>query len=94
MAVGRKGMEVRIQCSCCSGLGMVSVTGRYLDTFKLLVHNPNITGAELAKIADVKPTAMNNRLSWLADKGLATFVQDGKKKIYTATDLPGMTIGI
>ena len=75
--------KIKVPCTCCLGSGKIALTGRYLETYRLLSHNPGAIGADLARIAGVNPTAMNNRLSWLADKGLATFTQFGKKKMYT-----------
>ena len=71
-----------IQCSCCNGQGVTPVTGKYLEAYELLSQMPNATGAQLAIVAGIQPTAMNNRLSWLATKGLATSELYGKEKRY------------
>ena len=79
-------MKVLVTCSCCSGSGMVEVTGVYLDTLRELKKiGIEITGAELGRRLGVAPTAMNNRLAWLANNLLATARPYGRKVYYQAT---------
>lgn len=78
-------MKVFVTCSCCSGNGMVEVTGVYLDTLRELKRvGAEITGAELGRRMHVAPTAMNNRLAWLAKNLLATARPYGRKTFYQA----------
>ena len=76
-----------IPCSHCDGEGFVELTGIYAETLSLLRGVPaNLNGAELAKLANCKPTAMNNRLAWLEGQGLAERTRHGKESLWKATE--------
>lgn len=84
-------MKVRIakrrdkfRCPCCKGRGRVPVTGVYLRTLKLLRKHGETYAAELCTRAHCSPTAMNNRLAWLAYHGLAVARRDGCRVMYRA----------
>ena len=76
-----------ILCSHCDGEGYVELTGVFADTLELLRDQPaSLNGAELAKIANCNPTAMNNRLVWLENKGLAERKRHGHESLWKATE--------
>jgi len=76
-----------IPCSHCSGEGYIELTGVHADTLALLRRQPTaMNGAELAKIAKVNPTAMNNRLAWLEGYGLAERKRYGSQSLWKATE--------
>jgi hypothetical protein len=68
-----------VVCTHCEGTGSVELTGIYADTLALLIRCPGLNGAELAKIAGCKPTAMNNRLIGLEVKGVARGERYGRE---------------
>ena len=71
------------KCPHCNGSGLVEVTGVYAETFILLRSSATrVTGAELAKRAGCKATAMNNRLAMLEKFGLCSSVRWGRKRFY------------
>lgn len=74
------------KCGHCDGRGTVPVTGEYSDTLdllrKLFRSRDEITGAELARIARIKPTAMNNRLAVLEKFGFLRSRVWGRKRLY------------
>lgn len=74
-----------IPCSHCDGEGFVELTGAYAETLSLLRGLPAaLNGSELAKLANINPTAMNNRLVWLEGQGLAVRRRNGKESLWTA----------
>jgi len=74
-----------VTCSHCNGSGEVELNGVFRDTLELLRRQKKeIHGAELARIDGCNPTAMNNRLEYLADHGFATSRTYGRKKLYLA----------
>lgn len=76
-----------IKCSKCKGTGLVKGSGVFADTYKLLRRQrAEKTGAELARIAGCKPTAMNNRLVWLEHHGMAVGRAYGRSRYWTAED--------
>ena len=56
-------------CTYCMGTGDIELTGVYAETLSLVMQYPSRNGAQLAKIAGCKATAMNNRLKALEKKG-------------------------
>ena len=74
------------KCGHCKGRGTIPVTGEYSDTLYLLRKvfrsYDEITGAELADIAGIKPTAMNNRLAILEKFGFLRSRIWGRKRFY------------
>lgn len=76
-----------IPCSHCAGEGWIELTGIYAQTLELLRAQPvALNGSELAKIAKVQPTAMNNRLVWLEGQGLAERNRNGKESLWKAAE--------
>jgi Mn-dependent DtxR family transcriptional regulator len=77
---------IRTRCPCCFGRGTVALTGEYLETYLALCTVGETHGADLARRMGVKPTAMNNRLARLKDKGLVTTRTYGRKVFYLAVE--------
>ncbi len=76
---------ITVCCGHCKGRGYVELDGVYLDTLALLVrHGSEVTGADLAREAGVKATAMNNRLAALECHGVATSRRYGRKRFFKA----------
>lgn len=76
-----------IPCSRCNGDGYTEVTGAYAETLSLLRGLPAaLNGAELAKLAGINPTAMNNRLVWLESNHFAERKRNGKESLWKATE--------
>lgn len=77
-----------VLCTCCGGTGRIELNGVYGDTLDLLRKETKggkeTHGAALARIVGCKPTAMNNRLTYLADHGFATARVYGRKKFFVA----------
>jgi DNA-binding transcriptional ArsR family regulator len=74
-------------CGHCGGCGTIEVTGEYRATMELLLTKfmlSFVTGAYLAKVMGIKPTAMNNRLSQLEKMGLVRSRRHGRNRLYTA----------
>jgi len=75
-----------VQCSCCGGEGHVPLDGVFADTLKVLrKQRGEVTGAELSRAMKCKPTAMNNRLSYLQRHGFAVSRKYGRRRFYRAT---------
>lgn len=80
--------EVTIRCHLCKGTGLAVLTGEYLDTFlKLAEATQEMSGADMARLMGVPPTAMNNRLVALERHGLATSRRYGRKRLFRAATL-------
>lgn len=78
-----------VPCSHCAGEGWVVLTGVYADTLTLLKkQRKEVSGAELARIAKVNSTAMNNRLCALEGYGFASGRRYGAVRMWKATDTP------
>jgi hypothetical protein len=76
---------VLVTCRHCRGAGTVPLTGEYADTYARLASlGREATGAELARLVGIKPTAMNNRLAALERLGLASSRRFGRKRFFTA----------
>ena len=74
-----------IECHCCGGSGQIEMTGVYLETLRLLrKQRKPVNGAQLAKLAGCKATAMNNRLSRLWSHGKANFERRGRETLWRA----------
>jgi hypothetical protein len=72
-------MKVFVRCKHCGGEGRIELTGVYAETMKLVVRFPARNGAELARLAKCKATAMNNRLVALKRYGLIVGVKFGRQ---------------
>jgi len=71
-----------IPCSHCDGEGYIELTGVHAETLSLLRGLPAaLNGVELAKLANCNPTAMNNRLAWLEEQGLAERKRYGRESL-------------
>lgn len=78
-------MPDRVPCGHCRGCGTVEVTGVYADTLALLrKQQDEVSGAELARVAGCKATAMCNRLARLERMGLATSRKYGRERLFKA----------
>lgn len=78
-----KDAEPVVPCSHCAGEGWIVLTGVYADTLTLLKkQKKELSGVELAGIAKVNPTAMNNRLVALEGYGLATGRRYGRYRLW------------
>lgn len=75
---------VRARCWCCGGSGSVEVAGEYLETYRALVAAGETWGAALAPSLGCQPTAANNRLAKLEEKGLAVSRREGRRRLFTA----------
>lgn len=74
-----------VTCSRCGGAGAIEITGVFAETLTLLrAQTAAVNGVEMAQLADVNPTAMNNRLAWLEAHGLAQSEWYGRSKLYRA----------
>lgn len=63
------------------------VTGIYAETLDhLRCIDDEVSGAELGRLMDCEPTAMNNRLAALERMGLATSRRFGRKRLFAAID--------
>ena len=84
--------QVTVRCGHCHGKGVVELTGVYADTLRLLrdlataLSDGETTGAELARVAGCKATAMNNRLAILEKHGLASSRRCGRLRVYKAKE--------
>lgn len=82
-------MLILVRCTCCRGTGTVELTGEYLETFRALQAAGETWGARLAAILGCKPTAANNRLARLKEKGLVISRRYGRRVFYrVTTDTP------
>lgn len=72
-----------VPCSVCGGTGSVELTGVYSKTLKLVIEHPGKNGAQLAKIAGCKATAMNNRLIALQRHGVVQGKKYGRQIFWT-----------
>lgn len=80
---------VMVPCPCCGGRGRVEFTGEYRLTLERLREQPGeVSGAELARIMGVRPTAMCNRLARLEAMGLATSRRFGRERRFRAKEAP------
>ena len=73
-----------VKCIACGGSGVIELTGVYAETLALLRNSGEMSGAALARIAGIKPTAMSNRLAVLAKHGLARSRPYGRQRLYKA----------
>ena len=72
-----------VRCPCCSGNGVIELTGVYLETLVLLrQQDEEVTAADLSKRDGCNATAMNNRLAALERLGLATSRRYGRKRLF------------
>lgn len=77
--------SLAVKCSHCNGTGIVTLNGRYADTWKMLNrYTRPITGAELAREMYVAHTAMCNRLVVLEKLGLADGERYGRERRWMA----------
>lgn len=72
-----------VVCTHCNGTGAIELTGVYAETLILVISNPGLNGAALAKLAGCKATAMNNRLNALERHGVAEGKQFGRSILWT-----------
>lgn len=77
-------MTRHVRCGHCGGTGLRPLTGVYADTLVLLRAAGEVTGADLARRARCKATAMNNRLAVLERHGPSTSRRYGHKRLYRA----------
>lgn len=76
--------SVMVCCSHCRGSGSTELTGVYAETLALLSDQPSeINGANLARLAGIETTAMNNRLVHLESLGLVAGRQFGRQRLWT-----------
>lgn len=72
-----------VVCTRCGGTGAVELTGVYADTLALVIRHPCLNGAELARKAKCKATAMNNRLKRLEELGVVCGKIYGRQIVWT-----------
>ena len=78
--------KVLIKCWACQGRGRVELTGVYADTLRILRASRSAVVANRdADRFGCLPTALNNRLSWLEEHGLAQSVRHGRERRFWAT---------
>lgn len=76
-----------ISCSRCGGAGKIELTGVFAETLTLLrAQSAALSGVEMAQLANVNPTAMNNRLAWLEAHGFARSEWYGRSRLYRAVN--------
>lgn len=75
----RRTPRAYVQCTHCGGTGTIELTGVYADTLGLVIRNPGLNGAELAKLSKCEATAMNNRLNALQRLGVASGQKYGRQ---------------
>lgn len=80
-------MMQKVACPRCRGSGHVKLTGVYAATLKtafdLLRREPFIVAGRHAEAFGCSPTALNNRLAWLEDRGLLSSTGYGRERRYT-----------
>ena len=75
----------RHRCPRCGGSGEVEFNGVHADTLALLrKQRREVSGAELARLAGCKQTAMNNRLAYLEELGFAVSRRYGRERLFQA----------
>lgn len=81
----RKREPVMVPCARCAGEGFTELNGSYAETLELLRKQKHeLSGVDLAALARIKPTAMNNRLVWLEGAGLAKGRRYGQSRLWKA----------
>lgn len=79
-----------IPCPHCKGKGRIAVTGVYADTLQRLRKACKKLGYVVANLDALyfgcKPTALNNRLAWLEEHGLARSEKFGRQRRFYAKD--------
>ena len=71
------------ECPTCHGAGKIPWTGIYADTLEFLrSQTEELNGAQLARLAGIKPTAMCNRLVTLQRMGFALGRRYGKECLW------------
>lgn len=81
----KKKEPVLVPCTRCMGDGYCELSGEYLETLELLrKQRKELNGVELAALAKIRPTAMNNRLVWLEGAGLAHGRRYGRFRLWRA----------
>lgn len=76
---------IQVRCKRCQGRGLLDMSGKYADTYAMLrKQRRELNGAQLAKIAGIEPTAMNNRLAWLEGAGLANGRWNNRERLWKA----------
>lgn len=76
---------MKISCSHCRGTGKVTFNGKFAETLVLLRKQPaEVNGAQLAALAGIAGTAMNNRLVWLEKHGFAIGRSFGRERLWKA----------
>ena len=78
------------KCPHCSGSGRAEITGVYLETFKLVLANPNRCGASLGEMAGCSGEAMCNRLVTLESYGLVKSKTYGRRRLWQAINKKGL----
>lgn len=77
---------ITIKCKRCNGTGQMPFNGAIADTLRMLrkLREP-VTGAATARrLGNVKPSAMNNRLAYLENIGLAESERYGRERKFKA----------
>lgn len=76
-------MPTHLRCPHCAGKGTIELTGIYAETLTLLrQQRREVSGADLARVAGCKATAMCNRLAALERHGLAVSRRYGRKRLF------------
>jgi hypothetical protein len=87
--MGKREMAT-VECGYCGGSGRRSLTGALVETLTLLHRQQHeISGANLARLADCSGEAMANRLVVLERYGLAKGRRNGRERLWKATDPVG-----
>ena len=78
-------MPIYQKCCRCKGTGKVAMNGAHADTLEVLKkQKQEISGVALSRIVGCKPTAMNNRLTYLQKLGLAKGRAYGRMVLWRA----------
>lgn len=81
--------NLQVRCKYCRGTGKREVSGQYRVTYFKLVEfhqrgGEYVVAGQHADWFGCQPTALNNRLAWLAAHGFAKVEAFGREKRYTA----------
>ncbi len=78
------------RCPYCRGVGRMPLAREYQATWDALAASEDeMSGAELGRWMGVQPTAMNNRLALLEQKGFATSRVVGRRRLFKAVTPQG-----
>ena len=79
---------MKVICETCDGTGQRDITGVYEQTYKTLRRlcrrRKYVVAGRDANVFGCEPTALNNRLAWLEEHGLAVSERFGRERRFRA----------